>query len=94
MVLLMITFEVTTLTGSTEKKKEETRAHNAQLHAAIFVAVVASVVAAIAAAIAASAGSGKHEQIAKTVISFAWGCNLKAMVMFKAVSSRPFCTTK
>ncbi|KAE8665430.1 BI1-like protein-like [Hibiscus syriacus] len=43
-----------------EKKKEETRAHNAQLHAAISVAAVASAIAAIAAATAGnSSNSGK-----------------------------------
>ncbi|KAE8660666.1 Detected protein of confused Function [Hibiscus syriacus] len=54
-----------------EKKKEETRAHNAQLHAAISVAAVASAVAAIAAATATSSSSptsGKNEQTVPTLI--------------------------
>ncbi|KAJ6430101.1 hypothetical protein OIU84_021497 [Salix udensis] len=41
-----------------EKKKEEARTHNAQLHAAISVAGVAAAVAAIAAATAATSGAG------------------------------------
>lgn len=40
-----------------EKKKEETRAHNAQVHAAVSVAAVAAAVAAVAAATAASSSS-------------------------------------
>ncbi|KAJ8547337.1 hypothetical protein K7X08_010923 [Anisodus acutangulus] len=44
-----------------EKKKEEMRAHNAQLHAAVSVAGVAAAVAAIAAATAASSGNGKDK---------------------------------
>ncbi|XP_024015324.1 VAN3-binding protein isoform X2 [Eutrema salsugineum] len=49
-----------------EKKKEETRAHNAQIHAAVSVAGVAAAVAAIAAATAASSSSAKDEETAKT----------------------------
>ncbi|XP_058106140.1 VAN3-binding protein-like isoform X2 [Magnolia sinica] len=51
-----------------EKKKEESRAQNAQLHAAVSVAGVAAAVAAIAAATAASSsstGSGKEDQMSK-----------------------------
>ncbi|KAE8708142.1 hypothetical protein F3Y22_tig00110356pilonHSYRG00171 [Hibiscus syriacus] len=53
-----------------EKKIEETRAHNAQIHAAISVAAVASAIAAIAAAATASSSSssstsGKNEQSEK-----------------------------
>lgn len=40
-----------------ERKKEETRAHNAQVYAAVSVAGVASAVAAMAAATAAAAAS-------------------------------------
>ncbi|XP_047323913.1 VAN3-binding protein-like isoform X2 [Impatiens glandulifera] len=54
-----------------EKKKEETRAQNAQLHAAISVAGLAAAVAAIAAATAASSGSGKDELMAKTDMAMA-----------------------
>ncbi|KAL8140053.1 hypothetical protein V2J09_006074 [Rumex salicifolius] len=43
-----------------EKKKEETRAYNAHLHAAVSVAGVASAVAAIAAATAASSSKGSE----------------------------------
>ncbi|ESW15300.1 hypothetical protein PHAVU_007G061200 [Phaseolus vulgaris] len=61
-----------------EKKKEETRAHNAQLHAAVSVAGVAAAVAAIAAATAASSGAGKDEQIAKTDMAVASAATLVA----------------
>jgi len=61
-----------------EKKKEETRAHNAQLHAAVSVAGVAAAVAAIAAATAASSGSGKDEQMAKTDLAVASAATLVA----------------
>lgn len=61
-----------------EKKKEETRAHNAQLHAAVSVAGVAAAVAAIAAATAASSGSGKDEQMAKTDMAVASAATLVA----------------
>ncbi|GKD97913.1 von Willebrand factor [Tanacetum coccineum] len=49
-----------------EKKKEETRAHNAQLHVAVSIAGVGADVATIAAAIAAVSATGKDEQMAKT----------------------------
>ncbi|XP_021291592.1 VAN3-binding protein-like isoform X2 [Herrania umbratica] len=61
-----------------EKKKEETRAHNAQLHAAISVAGVAAAVAAIAAATAASSSAGKDEQMAKTDMAVASAATLVA----------------
>lgn len=61
-----------------EKKKEETRAHNAQLHAAVSVAGVAAAVAAMAAATAASSGSGKEEQMAKTDLAVASAATLVA----------------
>ena len=61
-----------------EKKKEEARAQNAQLHAAISVAGVAAAVAAIAAATAASSGSGKDEQMAKTDMAVASAATLVA----------------
>ncbi|KAI3496470.1 hypothetical protein L1887_38834 [Cichorium endivia] len=54
-----------------EKKKEETRAHNAQLHATVSVAGVAAVVAAIAAATAASSGHRKDEEMVKTDLAVA-----------------------
>ncbi|PKI71890.1 hypothetical protein CRG98_007749 [Punica granatum] len=49
-----------------EKRREETRAQNAQLHAAVSVAGVAASIAAIASAVAASGGAAKDEQRAKT----------------------------
>ncbi|XP_052206492.1 VAN3-binding protein-like [Diospyros lotus] len=61
-----------------EKKKEEARAQNAQLHAAVSVAGVAAAVAAIAAATAASSGSGKDEQMAKTDMAVASAATLVA----------------
>ncbi|GMP77155.1 hypothetical protein CsSME_00033526 [Camellia sinensis var. sinensis] len=61
-----------------EKKKEETRAHNAQLHAAVSVAGVAAAVAAIAAATAASSGSGKDEHMTKTDMAVASAATLVA----------------
>ncbi|XP_012481907.1 VAN3-binding protein [Gossypium raimondii] len=61
-----------------EKKKEETRAQNAQLHAAISVAGVAAAVAAYAAATAASSSAGKDEQRAKTDMAVASAATLVA----------------
>lgn len=61
-----------------EKKKEETRAHNAQIHAAVSVAGVAAAVAAIAAATAATSSSGKDEQMAKTDMAVASAATLVA----------------
>ncbi|WJX14678.1 hypothetical protein P8452_04899 [Trifolium repens] len=61
-----------------EKKKEEARTHNAELHAAVSVAAVAAAVAAIAAATAASSGSGKDEQTAKTDSAVASAATLVA----------------
>nr|GFB77092.1 FORKED 1 [Tanacetum cinerariifolium] len=49
-----------------EKKKEETKAHNAQLHASVSVAGVAAAVATIVAATAAASALRKDEQMAKT----------------------------
>ncbi|KAL3507852.1 hypothetical protein ACH5RR_033234 [Cinchona calisaya] len=61
-----------------EKKKEETRAHNAQLHAAVSVAGVAAAIAAIAAATAASSAQGKDENMAKTDMAVASAATLVA----------------
>ncbi|XP_010466574.1 PREDICTED: VAN3-binding protein-like isoform X1 [Camelina sativa] len=61
-----------------ERKKEETRAHNAQIHAAVSVAGVAAAVAAIAAATAASSSSGKDENMAKTDMAVASAATLVA----------------
>ncbi|CAJ1967046.1 unnamed protein product [Sphenostylis stenocarpa] len=70
-----------------EKKKEETRAHNAQLHAAVSVAGVAAAVAAIAAATAASSGSRKDEQMAKTDMAVASAATLVAAQCVEAAES-------
>jgi len=60
-----------------EKKKEETRVHNAQVHAAISVAGVASAVAAVAAATATSSGGGGSSQ-SKTSMAVASAAALVA----------------
>ncbi|KAJ6811314.1 VAN3-binding protein-like [Iris pallida] len=60
-----------------KRKKEEARAHNAQLHAAVSVAGVASAVAAVAAATAAS-GSGKDDRAARTDMAVASAATLVA----------------
>ncbi|KAF8037946.1 hypothetical protein BT93_B0710 [Corymbia citriodora subsp. variegata] len=70
-----------------EKKKEEARAQNAQLHAAISVAGVAAAVAAIAAATAASSGSGKDEQMAKTDMAVASAATLVAAQCVEAAEA-------
>ncbi|CAN4092902.1 unnamed protein product [Withania somnifera] len=70
-----------------EKKKEEMRAHNAQLHAAVSVAGVAAAVAAIAAATAASSGSRKDEQMAKTDMAVASAATLVAAQCVEAAEA-------
>lgn len=70
-----------------EKKKEETRVHNAQLHAAVSVAGVAAAIAAIAAATAASSGSGKDEQMAKTDMAVASAATLVAAQCVEAAEA-------
>ncbi|XP_044484898.1 VAN3-binding protein-like isoform X2 [Mangifera indica] len=70
-----------------EKKKEETRVYNAQLHAAVSVAGVAAAVAAIAAATAASSGSGKDEQMAKTDMAVASAATLVAAQCVEAAEA-------
>ncbi|MED6119879.1 hypothetical protein PIB30_015830 [Stylosanthes scabra] len=70
-----------------EKKKEETRAHNAQLHAAVSVAGVAAAVAAIAAATAASSGSGKDEQMTRTDMAVASAATLVAAQCVEAAEA-------
>ncbi|KAM7253779.1 hypothetical protein ACFE04_031461 [Oxalis oulophora] len=62
-----------------EKKKEETRTLNAQLHAAVSVAAVAAAVAAVAAATAATSASEKRtEQTTKTDMAVASAATLVA----------------
>ncbi|GAB4851041.1 hypothetical protein Ancab_030339 [Ancistrocladus abbreviatus] len=70
-----------------EKKKEETRAHNAQLHAVISVAGVASAVAAIAAATAAASGSSKDQEMAKTDMAVASAATLVAAQCVEAAEA-------
>ncbi|KAG9129728.1 hypothetical protein Leryth_015435 [Lithospermum erythrorhizon] len=70
-----------------EKKKEELRAQNAQLHAAVSVAAVASAVAAIAAATAASYGLGKDEHRAKTDMAVASAATLVAAQCVEAAEA-------
>ncbi|XP_016457973.1 VAN3-binding protein isoform X2 [Nicotiana tabacum] len=70
-----------------EKKKEDARAHNAQLHAAVSVAGVAAAVAAIAAATAASSGSRKDEQMAKTDMAVASAATLVAAQCVEAAEA-------
>jgi hypothetical protein len=61
-----------------EKKKEETRAHNAQVHAAVSLAAVAAAVAAVAGATAAASGSGKDDTAARTDMAMASAATLVA----------------
>ncbi|XP_008798467.1 VAN3-binding protein-like isoform X2 [Phoenix dactylifera] len=70
-----------------EKKKEETRAHNAQLHAAVSVAGVAAAVAAVAAATAAASGSGKDDRAARTDMAVASAATLVAAQCVEAAES-------
>ncbi|KAK8954008.1 hypothetical protein KSP39_PZI002822 [Platanthera zijinensis] len=62
-----------------EKKKEEARVHNAQVHAALSVAGVAAAVAAVATATAAAAGiSSRSEQASRMDIAVASAATLVA----------------
>ncbi|GAB4843331.1 hypothetical protein Ancab_013297 [Ancistrocladus abbreviatus] len=70
-----------------EKKKEETRAHNAQLHAAISVAGVAAAVAAIAAATAAASSSSKDKDMARTDTAMASAATLVAAQCVEAAEA-------
>ncbi|XP_024960214.1 VAN3-binding protein-like isoform X2 [Cynara cardunculus var. scolymus] len=70
-----------------EKKKEETRVHNAQLHATVSVAGVAAVVAAIAAATAASSGHRKDEEMVKTDLAVASAATLVAAQCVEAAEA-------
>lgn len=70
-----------------EKKKEETRVQNAQLHAAISVAGVAAAVAAIAAATATTSGTGKDEVMAKTDMAVASAATLVAAQCVEAAEA-------
>ncbi|PUZ37881.1 hypothetical protein GQ55_9G154200 [Panicum hallii var. hallii] len=70
-----------------EKKKEETRAHNAQVHAAVSVAAVAAAVAAVAAATAAVSGSGKDDRAARTDMAVASAATLVAAQCVEAAEA-------
>ncbi|KAI4301220.1 hypothetical protein L6164_034520 [Bauhinia variegata] len=70
-----------------EKKKEENRTHNAQLHAAVSVAAVAAAVAAIAAATAASSAPSKDERITKTDMALASAATLVAAQCVEAAEA-------
>ncbi|CAA2974742.1 VAN3-binding -like [Olea europaea subsp. europaea] len=70
-----------------EKKKEETRAQNAQLHAAVSIAGVAAAVAAIAAATATASSKGKDEQMAKTDMAVASAASLVAAQCVEAAEA-------
>ncbi|PAN21806.1 hypothetical protein PAHAL_3G489900 [Panicum hallii] len=71
-----------------EKKKEETRAHNAQVHAAVTVAAVAAAVAAVAAATAAaSSGAGKDDRGARTDMAVASAATLVAAQCVEAAEA-------
>ncbi|KAG4393751.1 hypothetical protein AAZX31_03G138900 [Glycine max] len=71
-----------------EKKKEENRTHNAQLHATISVAAVAAAVAAIAAATAAgSSAPSKDEKMAKTDMAVASAATLVAAQCVEAAEA-------
>lgn len=67
--------------------KEEARALNAQLQAAVSAAGVASAIAAIAAATAASSGSGKDEHMAKTDMAVASAATLVAAQCVEAAEA-------
>ncbi|KAF2908706.1 hypothetical protein DAI22_12g202900 [Oryza sativa Japonica Group] len=69
-----------------EKKKEEARAHNAQVHAAVSVAAVAAAVAAVAAATAAS-GGGRDDRAARTDMAVASAATLVAAQCVEAAES-------
>ncbi|KAH7675154.1 Pleckstrin-like plant domain-containing protein [Dioscorea alata] len=71
-----------------EKKKEEMRAHNAQLHAAVSVAGVAAAVAAIAAATAAAtSASGKDDRAVRTDMAVASAATLVAAQCVEAAEA-------
>ncbi|KAF8104477.1 hypothetical protein N665_0172s0107 [Sinapis alba] len=67
-----------------KKKREELRAQNAQLHAAVSVASVAAAVAAIAVATASQLSSGNDEQVAKTDSVVASAATLMAALCVEA----------
>ncbi|XP_022899047.1 VAN3-binding protein-like [Olea europaea var. sylvestris] len=70
-----------------EKKKEEMRAQNAQLQAAVSIAGVAAAVAAIAAATANASSKGKDKQMAKTDMAVASAASLLAAQCVEAAEA-------
>ncbi|CAH9081150.1 unnamed protein product [Cuscuta europaea] len=70
-----------------EKKKEESRAQNAQLHALVSVAGVAASVAAITAGTAAASSTGNDESAAKTDMAVASAAMLVAAQCVEAAES-------
>ncbi|KAK4355500.1 hypothetical protein RND71_024471 [Anisodus tanguticus] len=70
-----------------EKKKEESRAQNAQLHSIVSVAGVAASVAAIATATATASSTGKDEQRAKTDAAVASAAMLVAAQCVEAAEA-------
>ena len=70
-----------------EKRKEETRAYNAQVHAAVSVAAVAAAVAAVAAATAAASSSGKDGRGARTDMAVASAATLVAAQCVEAAEA-------
>ncbi|CAI8614234.1 unnamed protein product [Vicia faba] len=70
-----------------EKKKEENRTHNAQMHATITVAALAAAIAAIAAATAASSTANIDEKMAKTDVAVASATTLVAAQCVEAAEA-------
>ena len=70
-----------------EKKKEEMRAHNAQLHAKVSVAGLASAIAAMAALTAASSRTGKDQEAAQTDVAVASAATLVAAQCVEAAEA-------
>ncbi|KAG0475432.1 hypothetical protein HPP92_015118 [Vanilla planifolia] len=71
-----------------EKKKEEARVHNAQIHAAVSLAGVAAAVAAVAAATAAASGSSsRNERTTRTDMAVASAATLVAAQCFEAAEA-------
>ncbi|KAM0870216.1 hypothetical protein ACQ4PT_040161 [Festuca glaucescens] len=68
-----------------ERQKEETRAHNAQVHAAVSVAAVAAAIAAVAAATAGS--GGRDDRAARTDMAVASAATLVAAQCVEAAES-------
>ena len=70
-----------------ERKREDNRAQNAQIHAAVSVAGVAAALAAIAAATATTSASRKDDQMAKTDMAVASAATLVAAQCVEAAES-------